>query len=270
MVTPELNGRPGVRPLTAPPGSGGPTVLRILLGAQLRQLREARRISLEDAGQVNPRLAVEDEPSGDRPGRFQGPRHHRSAGPVRGYRPGCRREALRAWPSGPAPRAGGTTTPTSSPGWFEAYVGLEEAASRHPGLRAPVRAGPAPDAGVRPGRHPPRARRRGRRRDRPPGQPADGPPGAAGQPAGPAPVGGARRGGAAPPGRPPGRHARPAQAPAGLRAAAGDHPAGPAVQGGRARRGRRAVQHPPVRRVRPARHRVPGAADQRAVPGQAG
>ena len=52
MVAPELNGRPGVRPLTAPPGSGGPTVLRILLGAQLRRLREAKRITLEDAGQV--------------------------------------------------------------------------------------------------------------------------------------------------------------------------------------------------------------------------
>lgn len=32
------------------PASGGPTVLRILLGAQLRRLREAKRITLEDAG----------------------------------------------------------------------------------------------------------------------------------------------------------------------------------------------------------------------------
>ena len=31
---------------------GGPTVLRILLGAQLRRLREAKRITLEDAGRV--------------------------------------------------------------------------------------------------------------------------------------------------------------------------------------------------------------------------
>src|SRR5215470_16196108 len=34
------------------PGSGGPTVLRILLGAQLRRLREGKRISLEDAGEA--------------------------------------------------------------------------------------------------------------------------------------------------------------------------------------------------------------------------
>ena len=34
------------------PGSGGPTVLRILLGAQLRRLRESKRISLEEAGNV--------------------------------------------------------------------------------------------------------------------------------------------------------------------------------------------------------------------------
>ena len=36
--------------MVEPPGSGGPTVLRILLGAQLRRLREAKRISLEEAG----------------------------------------------------------------------------------------------------------------------------------------------------------------------------------------------------------------------------
>src|SRR5215831_8407483 len=41
-----------VRSLAEPPGSGGPTVLRILLGAQLRRLREAKRISLEEAGQA--------------------------------------------------------------------------------------------------------------------------------------------------------------------------------------------------------------------------
>src|SRR5580693_10164443 len=40
-----------VRGLTVAPG-GGPTVLRRLLGAQLRRLREDRRITLEDAGEV--------------------------------------------------------------------------------------------------------------------------------------------------------------------------------------------------------------------------
>ena len=36
--------------MIATSGSGGPTALRIMLGAQLRRLREARRITLEDAG----------------------------------------------------------------------------------------------------------------------------------------------------------------------------------------------------------------------------
>lgn len=36
--------------MTGPEPGGGPTVLRILLGSQLRQLREARGISREDAG----------------------------------------------------------------------------------------------------------------------------------------------------------------------------------------------------------------------------
>jgi transcriptional regulator with XRE-family HTH domain len=35
-----------------PSGIGSPTVLRILLGAQLRRLREAKRLSLEEAGNV--------------------------------------------------------------------------------------------------------------------------------------------------------------------------------------------------------------------------
>jgi transcriptional regulator with XRE-family HTH domain len=44
-------GRIGAPPGGSPPG-GGPTVPRRLLGAQLRRLREERRITLEDAGQV--------------------------------------------------------------------------------------------------------------------------------------------------------------------------------------------------------------------------
>jgi len=37
---------------SAPPGRTSPTALRILLGAQLRRLREAKRFSLEEAGNV--------------------------------------------------------------------------------------------------------------------------------------------------------------------------------------------------------------------------
>ncbi len=56
MAHPESNsgvhgGTLGIRRIAAPV-SGGPTVLRILLGAQLRRLREARKISREEAGNV--------------------------------------------------------------------------------------------------------------------------------------------------------------------------------------------------------------------------
>ena len=48
-----VSGEPGgglLRDFTEPSGDAGPTVLRLLLGAQLRKLREAKHISLEDAG----------------------------------------------------------------------------------------------------------------------------------------------------------------------------------------------------------------------------
>src|SRR5258707_10747435 len=51
MITPQSEGFPGVRNMIASSG-GGPTALRILLGAQLRRLREAKQITLEDAGYV--------------------------------------------------------------------------------------------------------------------------------------------------------------------------------------------------------------------------
>ena len=50
-----VSGEPGgglLRDFAAPPGDAGPTVLRLLIGAQLRKLREAKRISLEDAGRT--------------------------------------------------------------------------------------------------------------------------------------------------------------------------------------------------------------------------
>src|ERR1022692_3762953 len=54
MTVAQPGGGPGVRSLITPPGNGngGPTVLRILLGAQLRRLRETRRITLEQAAAV--------------------------------------------------------------------------------------------------------------------------------------------------------------------------------------------------------------------------
>ncbi len=49
MATVEPGGDPAVRSMLAV-RKGGPTVLRILLGAQLRRLREAKGITLEEAG----------------------------------------------------------------------------------------------------------------------------------------------------------------------------------------------------------------------------
>ncbi len=52
MITAQPEDSANVRNIIAPPGSGGPTVLRILLGAQLRRLREAQGLAVDDAGQV--------------------------------------------------------------------------------------------------------------------------------------------------------------------------------------------------------------------------
>ena len=115
------------RTLIAP--VGGPTVLRILLGAQLRRLREARRITLEDAGKVirashskisrleTGRVGFKDRDISDLL-TFYGVTDEEE------------REALRAL----ARRA---NTPgwwhdysDVLPSWFEAYVGLEEVATQ--------------------------------------------------------------------------------------------------------------------------------------------
>ena len=108
---------------------GGPTVLRILLGAQLRRLREARRITLEDAGKVirashskisrleTGRVGFKDRDVSDLL-TFYGVTDEEE------------RDALRAL----ARRA---NTPgwwhdysDVLPSWFEAYVGLEEVATQ--------------------------------------------------------------------------------------------------------------------------------------------
>jgi transcriptional regulator with XRE-family HTH domain len=52
MITAQPEDSTNVHSLIAPPGSGGPTVLRILLGAQLRRLRSAKGLAIDDAGKV--------------------------------------------------------------------------------------------------------------------------------------------------------------------------------------------------------------------------
>ena len=117
--------------LTGPPiapNAGGPTVLRILLGAQLRRLREARRITAEDAGKVV-------RASGSKIRRFEtgrvGVKDRDITGllTLYGITEEEERQALRALAQ--RANAPGWWHDFSDvlPAWFEAYIGLEEAAS---------------------------------------------------------------------------------------------------------------------------------------------
>ncbi len=118
-----------VRNIVAAPGSGGPTVLRILLGAQLRRLRESKRISLEEAGNVirashskisrleTGRVGFKDRDVVDLL-TFYGVTDERE------------RESLREL-AGRANKQGWWHDYSDIlPNWFEAYVGLEEAATQ--------------------------------------------------------------------------------------------------------------------------------------------
>jgi transcriptional regulator with XRE-family HTH domain len=115
--------------LAAVAESGGPTVLRILLGAQLRRLREAKRISLEDAGYAirgshskisrmeTGRVSFKDRDVADLLTFY-------------GVTDEAEREPLRALAQ--RANAPGWWHDYSDilPHWFEAYVGLEEAAAQ--------------------------------------------------------------------------------------------------------------------------------------------
>jgi len=115
------------RTLIAP--VGGPTVLRILLGAQLRRLREARRITLEDAGKVI--RASHSKISRLETGRV-GFKDRDISDLLTFY--GVNNEAERTALRSLAQRANapGWWHDYSDvlPAWFEAYVGLEEVATQ--------------------------------------------------------------------------------------------------------------------------------------------
>lgn len=127
MVTTAGPHKGPVQSAVAPTGAGSPTVLRILLGAQLRRLREAKRISPEEAGYVI--RASHSKISRLETGRvgFKD-RDIVDLLTLYGVTDEARREEIR----GLAARA-------NSPGWwhdysdilagwFEEYIGLEEAA----------------------------------------------------------------------------------------------------------------------------------------------
>jgi transcriptional regulator with XRE-family HTH domain len=128
MSTLQPAGSSSVRSLAAPPGSGGPTVQRILLGAQLRRLREARRITLEDAGHVI-------RASGSKMSRLETGRvgfKDRDIADLLtfyGITDEEQRTLLRALARSANAQGWWHDYSDVLPNWFEAYVGLEEAAT---------------------------------------------------------------------------------------------------------------------------------------------
>jgi len=111
------------------PAAGGPTVLRILLGAQLRRLREAKRITLEDAGKMirashskisrleTGRVGFKDRDIADLLS-FYGVTDEEERDALRAL---ARRANAPGWWHDYA---------DVLPSWFEAYVGLEEVATQ--------------------------------------------------------------------------------------------------------------------------------------------
>jgi transcriptional regulator with XRE-family HTH domain len=118
-----------VRRITTPSGAGGPTVLRILLGAQLRRLREAKQITLGEAGEVI--RASHSKMSRLETGRvgFKD-RDITDLLTFYGVSDEEEREALRSLAR--RANAPGWWHDYSDvlPSWFEAYVGLEEVATQ--------------------------------------------------------------------------------------------------------------------------------------------
>lgn len=120
--------RSAVRNLVESPG-GGPTVLRILLGAQLRRLREANRISLEEAGNVI--RASHSKISRLETGRvgFKD-RDIVDLLTFYGVTDADEREAVRQLVRRANTPGWWHDYSDILPGWFELYVGLEEAAAQ--------------------------------------------------------------------------------------------------------------------------------------------
>jgi len=127
-ATAEADGNP-VRSLIAAPGAGGPTVLRILLGAQLRRLREAKRISLEEAG--NAIRASHSKISRLETGRvgFKD-RDIADLLTLYGVTDEKERQTLRDLAGRASAQGWWHDYSDILPNWFEAYVGLEEAATQ--------------------------------------------------------------------------------------------------------------------------------------------
>jgi transcriptional regulator with XRE-family HTH domain len=114
--------------MVAPPSIGSPTVLRILLGAYLRQLREAKRISLEEAG--NAIRSSHSKISRLETGRvgFKD-RDVADLLTLYGVTDDTQRETLRTMALRANSPGWWHDYADVLPSWFDSYVGLEEAAS---------------------------------------------------------------------------------------------------------------------------------------------
>ena len=119
---------PGPAQTIADSANGSPTVLRMLLGAYLRRLREAKRISLHDAGEVI--RASHSKVSRIETGRV-GFKDRDIADLLTfyGVTEEDERRALRALAVQANSAAWWHDYADVLPGWFDSYVGLEEAAS---------------------------------------------------------------------------------------------------------------------------------------------
>ena len=128
MVTGQPETAAAVRRMTAVPAAGGPTAVRIMLGAQLRRLREAKRITLEDAGYVI-------RASGSKMSRLETgrvgfkPRDIADLLTLYGVTDDQERATLQELARQASTRGWWHDYADIVPAWFEPYVGLEEAAA---------------------------------------------------------------------------------------------------------------------------------------------
>ena len=127
MTARRLESSAAVRDITASPG-GGPTALRIMLGAQLRRLREGKRITLEEAGYVI-------RASGSKMSRLETGRVGFKSRDIAdlltlyGVTDVRGREALLELARQASAMGWWHDYADVMPTWFQPYVGLEEAAS---------------------------------------------------------------------------------------------------------------------------------------------
>jgi transcriptional regulator with XRE-family HTH domain len=128
MVSNQPEGSAAVHRMIASPSAGGPTALRIMLGAQLRRLREAKGITLEAAGYVI-------RASGSKMSRLETgrvgfkPRDIADLMTLYGVRDGRERDSLQELARQASGRGWWHDYADIMPSWFEGYIGLEEAAS---------------------------------------------------------------------------------------------------------------------------------------------